>query len=392
MRTVRTISREKQTALACRIITYALFIGYSIFFFILFYRQYTLGAPKIIYRSDLHQHIKFGKSGNMLYSLTYIILGFLDSLPHPELFIPAALLFFLLLGVVAAKVLLQFILKDWNKWHIWIFAWISNMFFPLTMPYIPHIGEFDYRGLLNFNVYHNPTYIMMKPFAIFSVYMFFRLFKKYADEGIKVSEWFIFAGLMLLTTLFKPNFMIGFSISMLCMMIFDFIKRRGKGFLKFVVFGTTVFPSIALMVYQEITLFDANSSMKIGFMTALRKMAYHPEIKLLLSLVFPIVILCFVFKDIIKDKIYAFSWLHMIINLAITVFIYETGYRANHGNFIWSSNFAIGILFIASLAKLLELAKQKRPVAFGVSAAVLGVHVFCWINYIFDIFQGNLAF
>ncbi len=393
MRNLRITSEEKRIALICKILTFALFIGYAIFFTILFHRQYWLGSP-YQYSADLHTHIAFSRLGKNMYSLTYYLLGFADKLVHRGGVTCIMLTSFLLLGIVASKVLLQHLMPKVNRWIVWVFAFLANMFFTFNLTYIPHIGSLDVRGMLNFNVYHNPTYIMMKPFAIFSVWFFLRLMNKYTEKGIKVSEWFIFSGLMLLTTLFKPNFMIGFSVSMLCVLIFDFIRHRGKIFLRCVALGTTVFPSLAVMLYQQITLFgaDTDSKMQIGFMVGLRAMAYHPGFKILLSMVFPIVILAFVFKDLLKDRKYTFGWLHMIINLGITCFVYETGHRLSHGNFLWSSFFAIGILFIVSIAKYVEIARERRIGALALSSGVLGVHVFSWMNYVGVLIQGGLGY
>ena len=391
MRNLRTTSEEKRIALICKILTFALFIGYAIFFTILFHRQYWLGSP-YQYSADLHTHIAFSRLGKNMYSLTYYLLGFADKLVHRGGVTCIMLTSFLLLGIVASKVLLQHLMPKVNRWIVWVFAFLANMFFTFNLTYIPHIGSLDVRGMLNFNVYHNPTYIMMKPFAIFSVWFFLRLMNKYTEKGIKVSEWFIFSGLMLLTTFFKPNFMIGFSISMLIVLIFDFFRHKGKIILHCIALGTTVFPSVALMVYQQATLFNANSQLKIGFMTGLRAMAYRTEFTIPLSLVFPVIILIFAFRDLFKDRYYTFGWLHMLVNLSITLFVYETGHRLPHGNFIWSSFFALGVLFIVSLTKLVKLAQEKRVGALAVSSGALGAHVFCWINYVCDLMSGTMGF
>ena len=156
-----------------------------------------------------------------------------------------------------------------------------------------------------------------------------------------------------------------------------------------------MFPSVALMYFQQTVLFsggNSNSQMKLGFMVGLRAMAHHPQIKIFLSLIFPLVILCFVFKELIKDRFYAFGWFHMIVNLCITVFVYETGYRLHHGNFIWSSFFALGILFMVSLAKLVKLGQERRIGALALSSGALGAHVFCWINYVCDLMSGSMGF
>lgn len=393
MRTLKTMRQEQKIALVCKIATFVFFIGYAVFFTILFYRLYH--GTRTEYWSDLPLHLGFARKSMNLYSLTYLLLGAVDKLPHPALMTSLMLTFFLLLGVAASKLLLQQLMPRLNRWIVWMLAWLANMFFALNVSYFPLIGELDYRGILNFNIYHNPTYIMMKPFAILCVWFFFRLMNKYAVKGIRVYEWFIFAGLMLLTTFFKPNFMIGFSISMLVVLAVDFIRHRGKKILNYIALGTTVFPSVALMYFQQTVLFsggNANSHMNIGFMTGLRAMAHHPEIKIVLSLVFPLIILCFVFKDLFRDRFFAFGWLHMAVNLGITVFLYETGYRLHHGNFIWSSFFALGIVFIVSLAKYVKLAEEKRIGAFALTSGALGAHFFCWVNYVFDMMHGNIGF
>ena len=127
-------------------------------------------------------------------------------------------------------------------------------------------------------------------------------------------------------------------------------------------------------------------------LTALRAVVKHPEIPLLLSFVFPLVALAFCIKDLKSDKFYRFAWLHMLINLAMTVMLYETGARLRHGNFFWGSYFAIGVVFILSVVKLDELIEKKRMGALTVSSMALGAHVLCWVNYVCTIIKGAKPF
>ena len=68
------------------------------------------------YTSDLSKHIKFGKEGNNLYSLMYVILGFLSSWPNPGFFIAIVLTFFVVFSVWATKKLLSFFCPATDKW------------------------------------------------------------------------------------------------------------------------------------------------------------------------------------------------------------------------------------------------------------------------------------
>ncbi len=390
------LSQRQKTARACMIATIVFALAYTAVFLLIFYRQYYWeNRAAGFYMSDTHAHIKFGQSGQSLYSLMYLTLGLLDRLPMGGVWIAAFLVILLLFGILATKMLLQYLLPKQNKWVVWIYAFLCNMVFPITMAYVPYFGDFRYKGMLNFNIYHNSTYIGMKPFALLAVLFLFRILKTYAEQRMSWKDWVGLAGMMLAATAFKPNFIVGFAVAILVVLIVDFIRVRGKHFLNFVIMGSTVLPGFFLTLYQRAALYEADSAgsqLKIGFLTALRAVVKHPEIPLLLSFVFPLVVLAFCIKDLKSDKFYRFAWLHMLINLAMTVMLYETGARLRHGNFFWGSYFAIGVVFILSVVKLDELIEKKRMGALTVSSMALGAHVLCWVNYVCTIIKGAKPF
>lgn len=390
MKQPATLRQKSKYSKLCMGLTIFFFVGYCAMFLTLFYKQYYFGHYG--YMSDLLYHIEFFKTGENMYSLMYVFLGLLDMLPFPGEFIAVFLTGLLLLGVYATKKLLQFLMPHKDTWVVWVYAWVCNMFFKILIPIIPFISTFRYETVLNFNVYHNPTYIAMKPFAVLSVYYFLTFIKKYPTEGIKVKEWFIFSGLMLAATAFKPNFIVGFSIAVLFVLIFDFFSHKGKHILNYIAVGTTVFPSIALTVFQQTQVFNENSHIRIGFMTALNAMNDWPLVGIILSMVFPIVILIYNFKDIFKDKFYTFGLLQMLTNLFITFFVYEDGPRLAHGNFLWSSYFAVGIFVIVSMYKFNKLAEQNNKGAIALTSAILGAHFMGWLNYCFDLLNGGRPF
>lgn len=385
----RPIQKSKYSN-TCMVLSMIFFVGYSAMFLYLFHQQYYFGNYG--WMSDMLMHIDFFKTGENLYSLTYVVLGLLDKLPFPGEAIAVYQTGMLLLGVFATKKLLQFLMPGRDKWIVWVYAWMCNMFFKIIIPLIPFVGTFRYEVLLNFNVYHNPTYIAMKPFAIFSVYYFLTFIKTYHSERIGIKKWLIFTGLMLLTTAFKPNFIVGFSLAVLVVLIFDFIKHKGKNILNYIIVGTTVLPSIALVIFQQSQVFDDKSHLRVGFMTALNAMDKNSLITLFLSMVFPIAITIYCFKDIFKDKLYAFGILQMLTNLCITFFVYEDGWRLNHGNFIWSSYFAVGIFCAVSMYKHNKLVQTNRKDAVIITSAILGAHFMGWVNYVFDLLNGGRPF
>ena len=392
---MRKLSHQQKTARACMVATVVFTLIYTAVFLLIFYRQYYWeNRAAGYYMSDTHAHIAFGQSGQSLYSLMYLTLGALDRLPQGGVWIAAFLTLLLMFGVWTAKLLLQYLLPQKNKWVVCIYAFLCNMVFPITMAYVPFLGNFRYKGMLNFNIYHNSTYIGMKPFALLSVLFLFKVIKTYAERHMSFKDWACLAGAMLAATAFKPNFIVGFAPAILVVMIVDFIRVRGKHFLNFLIMGTTVLPGFFLTLYQRAALYetDSGSQLKIGFMTALKAVVKHPVIPLFLSFVFPLAILAFVFRDLKTDKLYRFAWLHMAINLALTVFLYETGARLIHGNFFWGSYFAIGVVFILSVAKLDKLLENKNSGGIVIGSMALGAHVLCWVNYVCTIIKGAKPF
>ena len=390
MNQAKRIQQKSKYSKTCMGLTVFFFIGYSIIFFYLFHQQYYFGDYG--WMSDMLKHIEFFHTGKNLYSLTYILLGLLDGLPFPGHFIAVFQTGLLLFGVYATQMLLQFLMPHKDKWVVWVYAWMCNMFFKIIIPIIPFIGTFRYEVVLNFNVYHNPTYIAMKPFAILSVLYFLTFIKTYHTQRIGLKQWLVFTGLMLLTTAFKPNFIVGFSLAVLCVLIIDFFRHKGKNILNYIIVGTAVLPSIGLTLFQQSRVFDDTSHLRIGFMTALNSMNKWPLITMFLSMVFPVVILIYSYRDVFKDKFYAFGILQMITNLCITFFVYEDGWRLNHGNFLWSSYFAVGIFCAVSMCKHNKLVEKNNKGAVIITSAILGAHFMGWVNYVFDLVNGGRPF
>ena len=177
--------------------------------------------------------------------------------------------------------------------------------------------------------------------------------------------------------------------------VYNYINRLFKHWIyivKTIIVGTAVLPSIALVIFQQSQVFDDSSHLRVGFMTALNAMDKNSLITLFLSMVFPIAVTLYCFKDIFKDKFYAFGILQMLTNLCITFFVYEDGWRLNHGNFIWSSYFAVGIFCAVSMYKHNKLVQTNRKDAVIITSAILGAHFMGWVNYVFDLLNGGRPF
>lgn len=330
--------------------------------------------------SDLLAHIKFGLSENSSYSLTYLILGFLWKLPrYHSVIISLFLISLNILSIIFTYMFFKIYLKNIPKEYLYLASLTCNIYMPIHMP---QLNVSPYLGMCGFNLYHNSTYQAMKPFAVLSIITFIKLFNKYYDKTISILEWISFASCLFITTWFKPSFMFGFAPCMLVVMIIDFIKRKGKNILNYIIFGTTTFPAILLMLWQKTQLFDQQSGIAFCFFKVWRLYTKNPLIGLILSISFPLVVLIFSYKDLLVDKIYKFSWLFAFVNISIFAFLCESGGRFEHGNLGWGAHFAVGILFITSMYKFLQKIKNMSILKIVITSAILGMHVFCGVNYI----------
>lgn len=349
-----------------------------------FYREQL--NPSLNIQTDFGAQIQLAithQRGTGGYSLMRFVWRFIWPLPY-HVFL-ASLIFtaFTCLSIYFTFKLLKYLLPKGNNAVIYAASLLANMQAPI---YLPALNSHRYLGSLSFCIYHNPTYAAMRAFAILSLLIFFRLRNKYRHSGIRLIEWLVFAAALFLTTGMKPSFMLGFAPCMFIAMLADFIEDRGKHLFHYISFGTTVFPSLLLMLWQQWELFEdpANVGGGIGFsfFGVWKLHAQHPGIYLLSSIAFPIVILILYYKDFIKDKVFRFGWLFAIINIMIFAFLCETGIRFADGNFAWGACFAVGMLFILSLYKFISGIHTKSLLSTVIASGVLGMHLLCWFNFL----------
>ncbi len=181
--------------------------------------------------------------------------------------------------------------------YLYFASLLCNMHMSLFLPFF---NNHRFLGLPSFALYHNSTYIAIRPFALLSILVFIKLREKYVLERINLKEWFIFALLMIITTWFEPNFLFGFVPCMLIIMIIDFAKGHCKKVLNYVIFSSTVFPIVFLMLWRQIQLFNENAETVLGFSVFKVWFFYakNPIIALLQSIAFPMIILLFNYKHL----------------------------------------------------------------------------------------------
>jgi hypothetical protein len=235
---------------------------------------------------------------------------------------------------------------------------------------------FGYIGLVNF---HNPTIILLRPLAL----LMFILFVDSIDKP-KRSPWLIptTAFITVIATLVKPNFSIIF-IPVLVIWCGINIIRHVKTDWKFILFGYIV-PGVIILFFQYLyTYTSVNGSVTkillLPFAVESGASDYLP-LKFILSIFFPLVILCIYKKDYLKDRINLLATSAFLLGVLQLYLLAESGNRLGAGNFRWGAQITLFILFVSTVQYLWEKTDfgKKELVAITVG---LSPHIIAGIIY-----------
>jgi hypothetical protein len=243
-----------------------------------------------------------------------------------------------------------------------------------------------YAGYILPTVYHNGTILALKPFAlllfvyivgVFSQHPYFRSKKAIVIAAI----------LVLLATTAKPSYTICVLPALGIAVIYRLYKRQhinwwlligGIGIPALIVLGAEY-----LAVQYIPSLKDHGSQFIFSPFGYLRKIRMMDLIllKFILSIAFPLVVYLLYFKTAVQDSMFNLAWLIFIVG-AIYYYFFIQVPLASHGNFTWSAQITLFILFIVAFAFFV---RQNRGVSWRlsypawISLFVLGLHFVCGI-------------
>lgn len=242
-----------------------------------------------------------------------------------------------------------------------------------------------YLGYINGNPFHNPTYLLMKPFAVlFFIMSTELLFGKNSWKEV------IIAGLMLfLATSAKPSFTISFLPSVVVVIIWN-LKMIKKLNLRFI--GVSILlTSFIVLLTQFIIMYTGSRGDQILLSPFKAILEHVPNLALvlisaLLSILFPLLTIALNWRKQ-KDNL---AVQLAVVNFVISLFI---AYLFTEQTDMWSLNFwwtpmiAVFLLFLVSLPiyfnDLIEKSAQGQRLSLksGVLSVALLLHLGCGIIF-----------
>ena len=247
------------------------------------------------------------------------------------------------------------------KWFlITMIALTIGPFF--MMSFSPQI----YIGTGSPSVWHSVTLLIVKPFALLSVFLTIKFF------ATNKLYYFVLSVLVTFVSIFaKPSFIIIFLPSLVVYMLLKryFDKRQ----LQFALIITLF--SVAALAYQFTNEFGEESKSSVIFDFLGVWSLYTPSIpvSILLALGLPLLISLFNYKSVKKNEYIKFSWLLVFFSAILFAFFAETGRNYGHANFSWSWNISLSIIYIFTI---IEYFKQYFTMPGIVRYSLLAVMLY----------------
>lgn len=216
-------------------------------------------------------------------------------------------------------------------------------------------------GYFNSIVYHNPTLIALRLFAIpvswFALYVFAGRNKRTVAERSKTLLLCIV--LILVSIMAKPSYIVALIPGCCIFAIWQWRRRRPVDWVLLI--GGILLPGLVLLALQYNSVYvdySNASNVAIGFLKFFEHhvpLAILP-IRLLFSIVFPLGVLLLYFNEARQHVNLMLSWAVFAVGALIALFVYETGPRESHGNFVWTGYIVTFVLMYASLSFVIEQA------------------------------------
>ena len=213
-----------------------------------------------------------------------------------------------------------------------------------------------YLGYIGSNTHHNPTVNMLKPFAL----MLF-VYSVGLVQGRRFA-WYhsVLAALLVgISTLVKPNFILCLLPAVGIFLLWRLVKKQPFDWL-FTVLGLGL-PAAAVLAWQFLATYGGGQpGILFAPLAVMRAFSGHLLVKFILSIWFPALVTLVYFRQAKDSPLLLLGWAVFAIGAAFTYLLAEGGERFMHGNWGWSGEIAMFILFVAAIAFFFQQMKSGK--------------------------------
>lgn len=369
---------------------------YLIFSAALYY-LFNLQATGTKFQSDLPQHL----------SIIDYYINYNYYIPHPAFHIsvyylakianiaiidsaPIIITFYVIFTLFIMHKLLNYedILK--NKLNSLL---LSLSLLLVIAIYFPYFSKYMYAGQMSPNIWHNPTMLLLKPFALLSFFCFVNSLKLNDDKSIR----FLTAGsiFLLTSTVIKPSFVITF-IPAVALYIIIFRTNEPRFYVRTILWSS---PSIIMLAYQYMQTYQSSNTVsyfhdKIIFTNLGVFKLYTPSIIIstILVLAFPLSVLIVGRRRLTQNHPLILAWLTTFVAFL------QAGFLAEQQKFEqWAFGFgyviALFILYFYSMKEFIgwfrDAVSDIGNLAKSSIITIYSLHLMSGIYYFGKLLQGG---
>lgn len=292
--------------------------------------------------------------------------------------------------LAAGFILVKRFVKDWSDLNLKNGRWLAGLAAFIVLIAGPvFVFTFPsrmYLGYIGFNPYHNPTYILARPFILVAFFgILDNLFSKWDWKNSA-----IIALMIVCATLAKPNFTVTILPAIALLFLIFHLKDLQKINWWFVIVPLGI-SAFLVLLSEFIVNYTGDRGEQVLFAPFKSMLVHVPNIasilfRLVMSLVFPLLVSIFYWKDLKGRLSFRLSWINLFVAIIVGYCLAESiNYPSN--NFWWGAMFGLILLFYETVSSWGRIAiqeiKAKRKFTWKnwvISAALL-LHVLCGIVY-----------
>lgn len=231
-----------------------------------------------------------------------------------------------------------------------------------------------YFGYVAINTHHNPTTELLRPLALAS---FIALGAWLAGQERRSQLW-LFSGLTFLSVLAKPSYALCLYPALAFFLAGGL--RGSEGVRRAAWLAAALAPTLIAQIVQFDAYYGPAADSRIEFapFAVLNEPLPVVAAKLAASLAFPVAVTWLFPAEARSDMHLRFAWRLVLAGLLLHMAFAEAGPRMAHGNFGWSSQIALFLLFVAALRVWARALFRPQPALAGplvAGALVLALHL-----------------
>lgn len=238
----------------------------------------------------------------------------------------------------------------------------------IFMTALPLTGKF-YLPQGSPTVWHNPTYITMKPFALLTFYYIYKVIGK---DIFNKKDIIILSVLSVLSCLAKPSSSIVIIPAVFIYVALDTFEHKEVAIKKIVTVCGVFAPTIGLLAIQFLQTFGESSGTGIRFGTFLELNLVESIIATLAVIIFPLFYSISVKFKYNNKAIMKLAICCFVVGWIQYYFLYEIEYA--HGNYAWGYFIGIFLLYFATYVDFSCKAKKNFAILIYVIQSGIGLY------------------